>query len=153
MAAVSTPTFWDDLYARGGDGWDLRGTSTPLVDFMETTPPPPGQAYAGPARPGEVPPRSSQARPHAGPAESPTRPLPVGPAVPAAFQVHHPPGGRPPIEPPRGRQPAEPPGGRPRIGPTGTERPSGAQAGPPADRPPQERLPGDRPPEDRKSVV
>jgi SAM-dependent methyltransferase len=43
VAAVSTPAFWDDLYARGGDGWDLRGTSTPLVDFMETTPPPPGR--------------------------------------------------------------------------------------------------------------
>jgi SAM-dependent methyltransferase len=43
MAAVSTPAFWDDLYARGGDGWDLRGASTPLVDFIAATPPPLGR--------------------------------------------------------------------------------------------------------------
>src|SRR5215470_5420925 len=43
MAAVSTPTFWDDLYARGGDGWDLRRPTGPLVDFVTSTPPPLGR--------------------------------------------------------------------------------------------------------------
>ncbi len=43
MATVSSPDFWDDLYARGGDGWDLRRASAPLVDFVTTTPPPRGR--------------------------------------------------------------------------------------------------------------
>jgi SAM-dependent methyltransferase len=43
VAAVSSPDFWEDLYARGGDGWDLRRASAPLVDFVTTTPPPRGR--------------------------------------------------------------------------------------------------------------
>ena len=43
MATVSSPDFWDDLYARGGDGWDLRAASAPLVEFATTTPPPRGR--------------------------------------------------------------------------------------------------------------
>jgi methyl halide transferase len=42
MATVSSPDFWEHLYARGGDGWDLRRPSAPLVDFVATTPPPRG---------------------------------------------------------------------------------------------------------------
>ena len=36
MARVSRPEFWDDLYARGGDGWELGGPALPLVDFFAT---------------------------------------------------------------------------------------------------------------------
>jgi len=36
MARVSTPDFWDDLYARGGDGWELGAPALPLVDFFAT---------------------------------------------------------------------------------------------------------------------
>jgi SAM-dependent methyltransferase len=43
VATVSSPDFWEDLYARGGDGWDLRRASAPLVDFVTTTPPPRGR--------------------------------------------------------------------------------------------------------------
>ena len=43
MAGVSMSEFWTDLYARGGDGWDLRQPSPPLVEFMERTPLPPGR--------------------------------------------------------------------------------------------------------------
>lgn len=43
MARVSAPEFWEDLYARGGDGWELGGPAPPLVDFVETTPPPKGR--------------------------------------------------------------------------------------------------------------
>ncbi len=39
MASVSAPDFWTDLYARGGDGWELRQPAQPLVEFVETTPP------------------------------------------------------------------------------------------------------------------
>lgn len=31
---VSAPPFWDDLYARGQDGWDLGGSSPPLVAWL-----------------------------------------------------------------------------------------------------------------------
>ena len=31
MADVSTPGFWTDLYARGGDGWELGQPGPPLV--------------------------------------------------------------------------------------------------------------------------
>ncbi|HBH00983.1 MAG TPA: SAM-dependent methyltransferase [Candidatus Rokubacteria bacterium] len=43
MADVSVPAFWTDLYARGGDGWELREPAPPLVDFVERTPPPRGR--------------------------------------------------------------------------------------------------------------
>jgi SAM-dependent methyltransferase len=36
---VSTPEFWEDLYAHGGDGWELGRPAPSLVDFIETTPP------------------------------------------------------------------------------------------------------------------
>ena len=39
MARVSTPEFWERLYATGGDGWELGRAAPPLVDFVETTPP------------------------------------------------------------------------------------------------------------------
>jgi SAM-dependent methyltransferase len=40
---VSTPDFWETLYATGGDGWELGAPALPLVDFVETTPPPRGR--------------------------------------------------------------------------------------------------------------
>jgi SAM-dependent methyltransferase len=40
---VSAPEFWTDLYARGGDGWELRQPAPPLVEFVERTPPPRGR--------------------------------------------------------------------------------------------------------------
>ena len=40
---MSAPGFWDDLYARGGDGWDLRGVTAVLADFVAGTPPPRGR--------------------------------------------------------------------------------------------------------------
>jgi SAM-dependent methyltransferase len=43
VAAVSTATFWDELYARGGDGWELRRPAPPLVEFIEATPLPRGR--------------------------------------------------------------------------------------------------------------
>ncbi|HEV8473677.1 MAG TPA: methyltransferase domain-containing protein [Methylomirabilota bacterium] len=43
MARVNTPGFWEDVYARGGDGWELGRAAPPLVDFVETTPPPRGR--------------------------------------------------------------------------------------------------------------
>jgi methyl halide transferase len=43
MARVSGPGFWDDLYATGGDGWELGGPAPSLVDFVQTTPPPRGR--------------------------------------------------------------------------------------------------------------
>ena len=43
MASVSGADFWSDLYARGGDGWDLRQPAPPLVDYVERTPPPAGR--------------------------------------------------------------------------------------------------------------
>jgi SAM-dependent methyltransferase len=43
MARVSTPDFWDGLYATGGDGWELGAPAPPLVDFVERTPPPRGR--------------------------------------------------------------------------------------------------------------
>ena len=43
MASVSAAEFWTDLYARGGDGWELRQPAPPLVQFIETTPLPPGR--------------------------------------------------------------------------------------------------------------
>jgi len=43
VASVSAPEFWTDLYARGADGWELRQPAPPLVEFIETTPPPRGR--------------------------------------------------------------------------------------------------------------
>jgi len=40
---VSSPQFWDDAYARGADGWELRRPTPPLVSFVESTPPPRGR--------------------------------------------------------------------------------------------------------------
>ena len=43
MARVSSPDFWEERYATGGDGWELGRAAPPLVDFVETTPPAPGR--------------------------------------------------------------------------------------------------------------
>jgi SAM-dependent methyltransferase len=43
MRDVSTPAFWEDLYARGADGWEMGRPAPPLVDFLDTTPPPRGR--------------------------------------------------------------------------------------------------------------
>jgi SAM-dependent methyltransferase len=43
VARVSGPDFWQDLYAHGGDGWDLRQPAPALVHFLDTTPPPVGR--------------------------------------------------------------------------------------------------------------
>src|ERR1700716_3317975 len=43
MARVSTPDFWEDVYARGGDGWELGRPAPPLVDILDTMPPPRGR--------------------------------------------------------------------------------------------------------------
>ena len=43
MARVSTPEFWEGLYASGGDGWDLGQAAPPLRDFIDTTPLPGGR--------------------------------------------------------------------------------------------------------------
>ena len=43
MARVSAPTFWEELYAAGRDGWELGRPAPPLVDFVNTTPPPAGR--------------------------------------------------------------------------------------------------------------
>jgi methyl halide transferase len=43
VAGVSRPEFWDALYARGGDGWELGAAAPPLVDVVERTPPPRGR--------------------------------------------------------------------------------------------------------------
>ena len=43
MAGVSAPEFWTDLYARGGDGWELRQPAPPLVEFIERMPLPRGR--------------------------------------------------------------------------------------------------------------
>jgi hypothetical protein len=34
VARVSSPQFWEDVYARGGDGWELGAPAPPLVDFF-----------------------------------------------------------------------------------------------------------------------
>ena len=40
---MSRPEFWDALYARGGDGWELGAAAPSLVDVVERTPPPRGR--------------------------------------------------------------------------------------------------------------
>jgi thiopurine S-methyltransferase len=37
MARVNRPEFWSDLYARGGDGWELGAPAPPLVEFFAST--------------------------------------------------------------------------------------------------------------------
>ena len=36
MARVSAPDFWEDLYARHGDGWELGAPAPPLMEFFAT---------------------------------------------------------------------------------------------------------------------
>jgi SAM-dependent methyltransferase len=43
VAGVSSPAFWEDLYARGADGWELGAPAPPLTHFIQTTPPPRGR--------------------------------------------------------------------------------------------------------------
>jgi len=43
MARVNTPDFWEELYARGGDGWELGRPAPPLAEVLATTPPPRGR--------------------------------------------------------------------------------------------------------------
>ena len=43
MRDVSAVAFWEDLYARGADGWEMGRPAPPLVDFIESTPPPRGR--------------------------------------------------------------------------------------------------------------
>lgn len=43
MADVSEPEFWQALYDRGGDGWELGEPAPTLVDFVETDAPPRGR--------------------------------------------------------------------------------------------------------------
>jgi SAM-dependent methyltransferase len=43
MPDVSTPGFWEGLYAQKRDGWELGRAAPPLVDFVEATPPPRGR--------------------------------------------------------------------------------------------------------------
>jgi methyl halide transferase len=43
VARVDVPEFWDGLYASGGDGWELGRPTPPLVDFIDSTPPPRGR--------------------------------------------------------------------------------------------------------------
>ena len=43
MGDVSMPAFWEALYARGADGWEIGGPAPALVDFVEATPPPRGR--------------------------------------------------------------------------------------------------------------
>lgn len=40
---MSDPRFWEDLYDRGGDGWELGEPAPPLVSFLEATPLPAGR--------------------------------------------------------------------------------------------------------------
>jgi len=43
MAGVNAPDFWTDLYARGGDGWELRQPAPALVEYMDRAPLAPGR--------------------------------------------------------------------------------------------------------------
>ena len=43
MARVNDPAFWEDVYARGGDAWELGRAAPPLADFLDATPPPRGR--------------------------------------------------------------------------------------------------------------
>lgn len=60
MARMSSPAFWEDLYARGDDGWEMGRPAPPLGDFVESTPPPRGRVLV----PGAFAPlRSARGRP------------------------------------------------------------------------------------------
>jgi methyl halide transferase len=43
VATVDSPDFWNDLYARPRQPWELGGPTPTLVDFVESTPPPRGR--------------------------------------------------------------------------------------------------------------
>src|SRR5512145_2055781 len=43
MLGVSTPLFWETLYAEGRDGWEMGGAHPSLVHLVDTTPPPRGR--------------------------------------------------------------------------------------------------------------
>jgi methyl halide transferase len=43
VTGVSHPSFWEDLYRRRGDGWELGGPAPELVAFLEASPPPRGR--------------------------------------------------------------------------------------------------------------
>jgi SAM-dependent methyltransferase len=43
LTTVSLPAFWEDLYRRHGDGWELGKPAPTLVEFVEATPPPRGR--------------------------------------------------------------------------------------------------------------
>jgi methyl halide transferase len=44
VAAVSEAAFWEDLYARRSDRWELGGPTPPLVEYLDRhAPPPPGR--------------------------------------------------------------------------------------------------------------
>ncbi len=45
---VSEPAFWEGLYARQGDRWELGGPTPPLVEYLAREPRPPGTAVAVP---------------------------------------------------------------------------------------------------------
>lgn len=40
---VNEPVFWQELYARGGDRWELGQPNPPLVDFLKRSPPSTGK--------------------------------------------------------------------------------------------------------------
>jgi len=43
VASVSDVVFWEALYERGGDGWELGGPAPPLVSYLDATPLPAGR--------------------------------------------------------------------------------------------------------------
>ena len=43
MASVNHPAFWENLYRRRGDGWELGAPAPELVTFVEASPPPRGR--------------------------------------------------------------------------------------------------------------
>ena len=43
MATVNSPEFWESLYGRPRQPWDLGQPTPTLVDFVEATPPPTGR--------------------------------------------------------------------------------------------------------------
>jgi len=43
MRDPSAPAFWEGLYAQHRDGWEMGRAAPPLVDFVDTTPPPKGR--------------------------------------------------------------------------------------------------------------
>jgi SAM-dependent methyltransferase len=43
VVSVNLPAFWENLYRRRGDGWELGEPAPPLVEFVRATPPPRGR--------------------------------------------------------------------------------------------------------------